>query len=69
MRLEWMLRKRRKGDNRITILRGLYGDQTRRGSWKFSISLHPRLFHWEAYYEEFRLTIMGVNIHYVERTW
>ena len=32
--------------------------------WKFSISLHPYLFYFRREWREFRLTLLGINLHF-----
>lgn len=49
-----------KGDSRRFAVRFLFN------GCKFSISLHPYLWYWRKYYREFRITILGLNLHYKE---
>jgi hypothetical protein len=44
---------------RVTTDGYIYG----KGS-KLSISLHPKLWYWQKLDREFRLTILGINIHF-----
>lgn len=53
-----------KGDSRKFSVRFLFQEYPNYGGYKFSISLHPRFWYWRSSYREFRITILGVNIHY-----
>lgn len=64
MRVMWNIGKRGKGDTRYTLVRLETNRFIYRQGWSLSISLHPFLWKWHEGYQEFRLTLLGVNIHY-----
>lgn len=64
MQFMFWIGARGQQDTRITLFRFETGDYISGQGWKFSISLHPRLFYWRRYYREIRVTLLGLNIHW-----
>ena len=56
--------KRVAGDSRVTFFRYETKGYICGKGWKISASFHPKLFFLKRCYREFRLTVLGANIHY-----
>lgn len=56
--------RRIPGDSRITLFRYTTDKYISGDGWKLSVSLHRKLFYWMRGYREFRLTMLGLNVHY-----
>ena len=55
---------RNPDDGRILLFRYVSPEYIRAKGWKFSLSLHPYWFYWRREFREFRLTVLGLNIHF-----
>jgi hypothetical protein len=64
MLIHWNTGKRLKGDSRYTLVRFESKNYIRGEGRKLSISLHPYVWMFEPGYKAFRLTLLGLNIHY-----
>lgn len=62
--LDFNIGRRIPGDSRITLFRYKSGRFEYGEGWKMSVSLHPKLLYWRRGYKEFRLTVLGINVHY-----
>jgi len=45
-------------DTRFSLFRLIGND------WKLSVSLHPFFWYWQRSWQQFRLTICGINLHW-----
>lgn len=63
-RCKWNIGRHFPGDSRITLFRYTTDKYMYREGWKISVSLHPKFFYWRREYRAFRLTILGLNVHY-----
>lgn len=72
MKLQIVFKKRMLGDSRFTLIRILFLNTRPREpikspayyDIKVSFSLHPYLFKFRTGYRDFRLTLLGLNLHY-----
>lgn len=53
-----------RSDSRILLFRHVSSKYIKGKGWKLSISLHPYWFYWLREFREFRLTVLGLNIHF-----
>lgn len=67
MKITFGIGNRIKGDNRYTLLRFYSGNWTYGEGWKFSVSLHKKLFYYLKGYRNLYLTIFWINFHWVGR--
>jgi hypothetical protein len=55
---------RNTNDDRILLFRHVSSKYIKGNGWKLSVSLHPYWFYGCREFREFRLTILGLNVHF-----